>query len=336
MDCWFWNRFLVLYFLFRSRISFAAKILHNSSAVATKFKGTFVVAAGALLVGFCLFGFQLWTIFALIFPTDPHDVNSAGPIIFLVLFIVFFNFWAGLVLYNLVHVTVCGVVAHDYNTPLGVVFSEERSRGVTKASLRRALTTSFGTVCFGSLIIAFFKILKILFNSNGNRRDGIGSLPFLLMDCLFSCIKEFLEFMNKYAFVYVAIYGLPLCDAAKNTWELIKDCGLHAVVNENISCNFLNFFTFMVTFCSFLTARYIFLSDDEIRKNPASGLSMLVSLTVPFSFMIVATQVIDSGSVATYVSIADNPAQLAARNPALFESIRQIAPDFVQHAVSVG
>jgi hypothetical protein len=52
-------------------------------------------------------------------------------------------------------------------------------------------------------------------------------------------LSFFQEWFNYYAFSGVAIYGKPFIPTAKNTWSMIKDRGVEAMINDNLIGNVL-------------------------------------------------------------------------------------------------
>ena len=42
------------------------------------------------------------------------------------------------------------------------------------------------------------------------------------------------RYFNSYAFTYIAIYGKNFTASAKKTWDLIQNCGLDAIINDDI------------------------------------------------------------------------------------------------------
>jgi hypothetical protein len=82
---------------------------------------------------------------------------------------------------NVVHVTISGVFATHY-----FLFG---GQGVpsnpTLQSSKRAMTTSFGSICYGSLIIALVRTIKSLVESAG--RDS-GSAVGAILACCLACI----------------------------------------------------------------------------------------------------------------------------------------------------
>ena len=57
---------------------------------------------------------------------------------------------------NVAFTTCCGVAAMWYFVP-------QNTSGVVKGALRRASTYSFGSICFGSLIVSILKTLRFVF-----------------------------------------------------------------------------------------------------------------------------------------------------------------------------
>ena len=43
--------------------------------------------------------------------------------------------------------------------------------------------------------------------------------------------------INKFAFTYIAVYGVSFCDAASDVWELIKERGFDLIINDDITEN---------------------------------------------------------------------------------------------------
>lgn len=74
----------------------------------------------------------------------------------------------------------------------------------TLKAMNRALTTSFGSICFGSLVIAVVKALRAMVNMS---RQSDNSFVKCIAECILACIERIIQYINVYAFSYVAIYG---------------------------------------------------------------------------------------------------------------------------------
>lgn len=86
--------------------------------------------------------------------------TSVSPVILFLLLISFF--WGSLVVKNVLFCSAAGVVADWWYSG--------QNKSVVSKSFCRATTTSFGSICFGSLILAVLKALKEMLKQG--RRDG--------------------------------------------------------------------------------------------------------------------------------------------------------------------
>jgi hypothetical protein len=153
------------------------------------------------------------------------------------LFCVFYLFWASQVVTNTAHLTICGLFATFYY--MGVSNGQNIDVPVKNPSAKsayRALTTSFGSNCFGSLVIAIVETLRFISQVAKHRAEEERSSVLFFIACCFQCIfsliRDILEYMNKYAFAQVAIYGKDYCSAGRDTWALFKSKGIDAIIND--------------------------------------------------------------------------------------------------------
>ena len=84
-------------------------------------------------------------------------------------------------------------------------------------SLIRAMTTSFGSICFGSLLVAIVQATRALAEA---ARNNDNQILVCIADCLLSCLQSILEYFNKWAFVYVGLYGYSYIEAGKSEFVL--------------------------------------------------------------------------------------------------------------------
>ncbi|XP_062111176.1 uncharacterized protein LOC133822752 [Humulus lupulus] len=142
-------------------------------------------------------------------------------------------FWTGAVLCNTVHVIVSGMVflvlIHD-----GQEVSPMPPPNSLVKSLRHAVTTSFGSICYGSLFTAAIRTLR--WEIRGIR-SKIGNNECLLccVDFLFHLVETLVRFFNKYAYVQIAVYGKSFNHSARDAWELFQSTGVEALIAYDCS-----------------------------------------------------------------------------------------------------
>ena len=103
--------------------------------------------------------------------------------------------------------------------------------------LLSALTTSFGSICFGSLIAAIVQALRAL--ANEAQSNGDAALLACIAQCILACIQSCVEYFNKWAFIYVGLYGYSYLEAGKNVITLFKNRGWDAIIADDLIGNVL-------------------------------------------------------------------------------------------------
>lgn len=138
-------------------------------------------------------------------------------------------FWVIQVVRNVVHCVAAGAVGewwvggNDVNT-------------VSRAQ-QRAVTSSLGSICFGSLVVAALNALQFVLLSTP-RRKSRGSVNACL-ECMIKIVKRNMEYFNKFAFCQVAIYGKDFRTAGVDTMRLFRDRGWTSLVNDSLISNVL-------------------------------------------------------------------------------------------------
>ena len=74
---------------------------------------------------------------------------------------------------------------------------------------QRALTTSFGSIAFGSLIVALIQTIRFVLRSLERLRsdNAIATAIICCARCIIRQVEEMVRYFNKYAFIVVSLYG---------------------------------------------------------------------------------------------------------------------------------
>ena len=147
----------------------------------------------------------------------------------IVLFLLFVSFyWTAQVIKNVVHVTVAGTVGTWWFDPMTA--SSCCSRGVRDSWLR-AMTFSFGSICFGSLIVAIIQAVKEMLHI---MRENDDTILKCIAECLIGCIEWIVEYFNTWAFTYVGLYGYTFMEAGTNVMTLFRNRGWTTIITDNL------------------------------------------------------------------------------------------------------
>ena len=213
------------------RIPFSVVMLQQTIDVAKGFGHVFLVSA---LGGTVALAFGAWfsvTLAAVYIKYEPSSGGSnpacsggsggcsSAKVIGLIVFITFAGYWITEWLKNTIHSTIAGVYGSWFfcaGKPGGM------PKGATRGAFRRSMTYSFGSISFGSLVVALINMLRqavsIAQQQEGGQGNIVGSILFCVLGCFIGLLEWAVQFINRYAFSYIALYGKAYIPAAKDTW----------------------------------------------------------------------------------------------------------------------
>lgn len=246
-----------------------------------------------------------------------------GGVIGLTTYMLLSFFWTLQMLKNLVHTANCGVFATWYFLNHTNAMPERPMMG----SLKRTFTTSFGSVAFGSLIVAIIQTLKALANFRLNHNNQGGDCANIVMcvvagiaRCILSCLEAIAMYINHYAFVIVATYGKSYIDSGKTALNMFMRTGFLNLLNDNM-LDRLEFAVctlnaLIIMFCSAGFTLWMGLENKYI------GLVAACCFFSAFLITSLIMQTLESAAATIYVCFAEDSAALARTNPVLYERIR--------------
>lgn len=323
---YFWGALAILCFLGTccyaryawSRIPFAAI---NMVTAATAIKANLGVAFFAIFFGILQIVWTvLWTVAYMgVFDITYNCQGNQCTVNYGYLFLLFLSFFFGQqVLQYSVHVIVAGTVGTWWVAPDESGFC---SRGVC-TSFIRAVTTSFGSICMGSLLVAVIRALKALAQSARSNDDG-GFLV-CIAECILGCLANCLEYFNKWAYIYVGIYGDSYVESAKAVMQLFADRGWDAVVADDLVGNAITLTALVSGFVIGAVGVGYAAANDQF--NELTGNNLYVAFTVGLfagvSICSILLGTIASGVNTVIVMFAEAPAEFEQNHPELSQEMR--------------
>lgn len=289
-----------LYFV-RHRIPFSAELLKASSDVLMRYKFIFVLSL--LMCAVAIAYLFLWLAMSRPIIEEAQSKSTEAWHVALLLFFLLILFWVMQVVPNIMHVTTAGVTATWY-----FAGDMRMPRNPTIASFKRASTTSFGSICFGSFLVAILQLIRFIVQSLVEQENVFIRCIAL---CIVSCLEHLLEYFNKYAFVHVAVYGCSYIEAAKKTWSLCKQCFFAAYFNDALVGDTLGLFMF---FASAVIGVIIGL----INWSVVIGLCAFV---IAISLHSLFLSPVESAVTTLFVCFAEVPEGLQHSAPALYAAL---------------
>lgn len=149
---------IVSYWFMRKRIPLAKIILVSIIRAANEYKSVYVLALFFLIIQT---GWSVWTAWTLVavyqrFSPGAEGAGSSassGAVTGLVVLVVFAYYWSSELIKAVAYTSTAGVYGTWY-------YSATKPAHAAMSSLKRSLTYSFGSLCFGSLILAVLDIIR--------------------------------------------------------------------------------------------------------------------------------------------------------------------------------
>eukprot|EP00586_Coscinodiscus_wailesii_P013083 CAMPEP_0172501970 /NCGR_PEP_ID=MMETSP1066-20121228/155369_1 /TAXON_ID=671091 /ORGANISM="Coscinodiscus wailesii, Strain CCMP2513" /LENGTH=421 /DNA_ID=CAMNT_0013277053 /DNA_START=254 /DNA_END=1519 /DNA_ORIENTATION=+ len=301
-----------------SRIPFAAENLKTGITAVKSNLGIVIYAymIGALVVVFSM----IWSLVVIGINYENGGTPNTG-----YLFLLFLSlFWTQQVIQNVIHVSVAGLVGTWWFDPVNA--SGCCSSGV-HTSVCRATTYSFGSICFGSLLVAIIQALRQLVYAL--RENGENACLVCLLDCLLGCIEGTLRYFNKWAYVYVGLYGYPYLQSGKRVLELFEARGFTVVITDDLVSNTLALNGFVIALLTGAVALAIkaanpswFVGFEQFGSVDGATffLGFIMGLIVACTIMSVISSAVDT----VIVCWAEAPADLEANHNEEFNAMRDV------------
>ncbi|XP_073659353.1 choline transporter-like protein 2 isoform X1 [Tursiops truncatus] len=152
------------------------------------------------------------------------------------IFNAFMFFWLANFVLALGQVTLAGAFASYYwalnkpdDLPAFPLFS----------AFGRALRYHTGSLAFGSLILAIVQIIRVILEYLDQRlKAAENKFAKFLMTCLkccFWCLEKFIRFLNRNAYIMIAIYGTNFCTSARNAFFLLMRNIIRVAVLDKVT-----------------------------------------------------------------------------------------------------
>ena len=329
---------LCYYYCVRRRIPFAGANLSVACSSVQEHRGTIGVAFLALALQF---GWMvLWSACAFhVYHQNDGEVSCSinsrtgsnectrkiayGPYFGLLV-----SFYWGLQVFrNVSHTTTAGAVGSWWFRP--------QDTAVVGGALRRACTWSFGSICFGSLLVSILRALEQI-AQNARGRDGEQNALACVLQCILGMIRSLLEWLNRWAFTYVGIYGYSFRVAGKAVFELFGDRGWTLIINDSLIENTLSLVALMNgALCAgvgvgLVTAEKSSFSAATSSSGSSSNVFVQAQITVAVvGFLIgiatctVVMSVVESAVCTVFIAFAQDPNALRLSRPMVHHRLMQ-------------
>lgn len=299
----------------RSRIPFASSNLKTALVSVNANRGLFLVSLLILVLA------SLWTCAWVILFQNFLSSSGTG-VIFLLLISLY---WTQQVLTNTLHVVTSGVIGSWWFDPTTSELTQKKilSRELMSSS-KRATTYAFGSICFGSLLVAIIQATKSLHQLT--REDDNFNFLNCLLQCVLSCLEDIMEYFNRWAYVYVGLYGFSYLEAGKNVLQLFENKGWSVIITDNLCENSLLIVSFGIGMISGLMG--ILMAYFNQHSVAAFGIDdslsgFLIGLVVGVLLSNILFSVVNSAVNTVIVCFAEAPQELDRNHGTIGAEMRE-------------
>ncbi|XP_041932728.1 choline transporter-like protein 4 isoform X2 [Alosa sapidissima] len=175
-------------------------------------------------------------------------------------------------------------------------------------SFMRSLRYHVGSLAFGALILTLVQVIRIILEYLDHKfRSAQNSCARFLMCCLkccFWCLEKFIKFLNRNAYIMIAIYGKNFCVSAKNAFMLLLRNVVRVVVLDKVTDLLLFFGKLLVVGGVGVLAFYFFSGRIEVPGGSFQA-SSLNYYWMPIITVVVGSYLIAQGFFSVYSMCVD-------------------------------
>uniref|UniRef100_A0A8C4EIV7 Choline transporter-like protein n=1 Tax=Dicentrarchus labrax TaxID=13489 RepID=A0A8C4EIV7_DICLA len=107
------------------------------------------------------------------------------------------------------------------------------------SSFSRAIRYHTGSLAFGSLILAVVQMIRIVLEYLDHKLKGsqkaIARFLLCCLKCCFWCLEHFIKFINRNAYIMIAIYGKNFCTSSKDAFFLLMRNVIRVAVLDKVT-----------------------------------------------------------------------------------------------------
>ncbi|XP_018411328.1 PREDICTED: choline transporter-like protein 4 [Nanorana parkeri] len=176
------------------------------------------------------------------------------------------------------------------------------------AAFMRTLRYHTGSLAFGSLILTIVQMIRIVLEYLDHKLKGAQNpcTRFLMccLKCCFWCLEKFIKFLNRNAYIMIAVYGKNFCVSAKNAFKLLMRNIVRVVVLDKVT-DLLILFGKLIVVGGVGILAFFFFSGRLPIPNDAFKSPSLNYYWIPILTVVVGSYIIAQGFFSVYNMCVD-------------------------------
>jgi hypothetical protein len=238
---------------------------------------------------------------------EMEDASSSTNVTMWIVLLMLCFFWACQVFSNVIHTTVAGFIGRWY-------FNEHMEEPI-KHSFGHASTYLFGSICFGSLIVALIQTLRWIADQarDENADNPVAAVAHCIADCILSCVEEIAKLYNFWCFIVISIYSCDFYQGGQEVMRSIYDTDVITAIN---AINIVDLVTFMANLgCGLVNACFIGLTAWRLSLPvPWIIFTAVIAFMIAFVMNSICGRTLESGVGSVFYCYTQDQKALRDRN----------------------
>lgn len=231
--------------------------------------------------------------------------------------------WTLQVLTYVVQVIVAGAVENWWSQNDSECHADSCWPASLRENLLNALTHSFGSVCYGSLLVGPVQTVRQLLEPMRPKDQPsllcFNQLLLPLQRLIFSWIDTAVVHCNQFSFTYLGIYHYPFMEAGKHATDLLEQRGWSNIANDDLLGNVVYMFGLVIGGCTGCFAVVVQQIDHYqiVSNSNQSSLAFLSGLLIGLVLSNVLMSAVIGAVNAVIICFAENPWDFQMNHPEL-------------------
>ncbi|XP_032391611.1 choline transporter-like protein 4 [Etheostoma spectabile] len=175
-------------------------------------------------------------------------------------------------------------------------------------SFIRSLRYHVGSLAFGALILTLVQIVRIILEYIDHKTKAAQNpcARFILccLKCCLWCLEKFIKFINRNAYIMIAIYGKNFCVSAKNAFSLLMRNVVRVVVLDKVT-DLLLFFGKLLVVAGVGVLSFFFFSGRILLPGNTFRSETLNYYWIPIITVVFGSYLIAHGFFSVYNMCVD-------------------------------
>lgn len=163
--------------------------------------------------------------------------------------------------------------------------------------------------------------------ANQARQNEDFQLLTCLIEFILACIQDSIEYFNKWAYVYIGLYGFGYIEAGKNVVHLFQNKGWNVIISDDLTDRVLFMVSIVVGILTGFAGSFVFLVAPNILgslgiNENGGSIGFFIAFLVGLVFCSIHMSVVGSAINTVIVCFAESPAEFEQNHPRLSEEMR--------------